>query len=106
MVRSLITALLLNLVMQVATSPVASAQIEMALDDVIVIDPALCGVTDFTPPEPIPTVCQKHAELGQTRGFLAIMVLGVLLLWRVRLRRTSEQNVSNRSKTNRQRLSS
>ena len=71
MVRSLITALLLNLVMQVATSPLASAQIEMALDDVIVIDPALCGVTDFTPPEPIPTVCRRHAELGQTRGFLS-----------------------------------
>jgi hypothetical protein len=49
----------------------ASAQIEMALDDVIVIDPALCRVTDFTSPEPIPTVCQKHAELGQTRGFLS-----------------------------------
>ena len=71
MVRSLITALLLNLVMQVATSPLASAQIEMGLDDVIVIDPALCGVTGFTPPEPIPTVCQKYAELGQTRGFLS-----------------------------------
>lgn len=71
MVRSLITALLLNLVTQVAISPLASAQIEMALDDVIVIDPALCGVTGFTPPEPIPTVCQKHAELGQSRGFLS-----------------------------------
>ena len=71
MVRSLITAMVLNLVMQVATPPLASAQIEMALDDVIVIDPALCGVTGFTPPEPIPTVCQKHAELGQTRGFLS-----------------------------------
>lgn len=71
MVRSLITALLLNLVMQVATSPLASAQIEMALDDVIVIDPALCGVTDFAPPEPIPTVCQIHAERNETRGFLS-----------------------------------
>ncbi len=71
MVRSLITALLLNLVTQVANSPLASAQIEMGLDDVIVIDPTLCGVTDFTPPEPIPTVCQQHAELGQTRGFLS-----------------------------------
>lgn len=71
MIRSLITAQLLNLFMQVATFPLAFAQIEMALDDVIVIDPALCEVNDFTPPEPIPTVCQKHAELGQTRGFLS-----------------------------------
>lgn len=57
--------------MQVATFPLASAQIEMALDDVIVIDPALCGVTVFTPPEPIPMVSQTHTELGQTRGFLS-----------------------------------
>ena len=71
MVRLPTRVLFLNLFMQVATFPLASAQIEMALDDVIVIDPALCGVTDFTPPEPIPTVCQKHAELGQTRGFLS-----------------------------------
>ena len=71
MIRSLTTALLLNLFLQMATSPLACAQIEMALDDVIVIDPALCGVTDFTPPEPIPTVCRRHAELGQTRGFLS-----------------------------------
>ena len=71
MVRLPTRVLFLNLFMQVATFPLASAQIEMALDDVIVIDPALCGVTDFTPPEPIPTVCQEHTELGQTRGFLS-----------------------------------
>ena len=71
MIRLLTTVLLLNLFISIAISPIAFAQIEIALDDVIVIDPALCGVTDFTPPEPIPTVCQKHAELGQTMGFLS-----------------------------------
>ena len=68
----LATAILLqHLFMQVTTSPVASAQVEMALEDVIVIDPALCAVAEFTPPEPIPTICQKHAELGQSKGFLS-----------------------------------
>lgn len=71
MIRLLTTVLLLNLFISIAISPIAFAQIEIALDDVIVIDPALCEVNDFTPPEPIPTVCQKHAELGQTRGFLS-----------------------------------
>ncbi len=71
MIRLPKTVLLLNLFMQVAISPVAFAQIEMAFDDMIVIDPALCRVTEFTPPEPTPTVCQKHAELGQTRGLLS-----------------------------------
>jgi len=71
MIRLLTTVLLLNLFISIAISPIAFAHIEIALDDVIVIDSALCGVTDFTPPEAIPTVCQKHTELGQTRGFLS-----------------------------------
>lgn len=47
------------------------AQVEMALEEVIVIDPALCAAAEFTPPEPIPTICQKYAELGQSKGFLS-----------------------------------
>lgn len=68
----LATAILLqHLFMQVTTTPVAFAQVEMALEDVIVIDPALCAIAEFTPPEPIPTICQKYAELGQSKGFLS-----------------------------------
>lgn len=70
MIRLLIAALLKILFMQIATTTVAFAQIEMTLDDIIVIDPALCAIVEFTPPEPIPTICQKHTELGQSRGFL------------------------------------
>ena len=68
----LATAILLqHLFMQVTTTPVAFAQVEMALEDVIVIDPALCAIAEFTPPEPIPTICQKYAELGQSKGFMS-----------------------------------
>ena len=68
----LATAILLqHLFMQVTNTPVAFAQVEMALEDVIVIDPALCAIAEFTPPEPIPTICQKYAELGQSKGFLS-----------------------------------
>ena len=68
----LATAILLqHLIMQVTTTPVAFAQVEMALEDVIVIDPALCAIAEFTPPEPIPTICQKYAELGQSKGFMS-----------------------------------
>ena len=70
MIRLLIAFLLQNLFIHVVTTTVAFAQIEMTLDDVIVIDPALCALTEFTPPEPIPTICQEHAESGQSRGFL------------------------------------
>lgn len=52
----------------------ASAQITVpksyAVGDIIVIDPVLCQVTEFVPPEPIPTMCQKYVDLGQSRGFL------------------------------------
>ena len=41
-----------------------------SVGDIIVIDPVLCQVTEFVPPEPIPTICQKFTELGQSRGFL------------------------------------
>ena len=41
-----------------------------SLGDIIVIDPVLCQVTEFLPPEPIPTMCQKYVDLGQSRGFL------------------------------------
>lgn len=71
MIRLRTAVLLQNLSILVATTSIAFAQIEMALDDVIVIDPLLCTVAEFTPPEPIPTICQKHAESGQSTGFLA-----------------------------------
>ena len=52
----------------------ASAQITVpkgyAVGDIIVIDPVLCQVTEFVPSEPIPTMCQKYVDLGQSRGFL------------------------------------
>ena len=38
--------------------------------DIIVIDPVLCRVTEFVPPEPIPTICYEFTELGQSKGFL------------------------------------
>ena len=71
MIRLLTVVLLQSLFILVATSTLAVAQIEMTLEDVIVIDPALCGIVEFTPPEPIPTICQKYAESGQSRGFLS-----------------------------------
>jgi hypothetical protein len=71
MIRLLTAILLPYLFIQVMTITVAFAQVEMALEDVIVIDPALCAVVEFTPPEPIPTICQKYAELGQSKGFLS-----------------------------------
>ena len=71
MIRLLTAVMLQNFFLQVATTTLAIAQIEMALEDVIVIDPALCAVVEFTPPEPIPTICQKYAELGQSKGFLS-----------------------------------
>ena len=71
MIRLLTVVLLQSLCIQVATTTLAFAQIEMALEDVIVIDPALCAFAEFTPPEPIPTICQKYAESGQSRGFLS-----------------------------------
>lgn len=53
----------------------ASAQVVVpkgfSIGDIIVIDPVLCLVTEFVPPEPIPTMCQKYTESGQSRGFLA-----------------------------------
>ena len=52
----------------------SSAQVAVpkgySVGDIIVIDPVLCQVTEFVPPEPIPTICQKFTELGQSRGFL------------------------------------
>ena len=71
MIRLLTALLLQNFFIQVATTTLAFAQIEMALEDVIVIDPALCAFAEFTPPEPIPTICQKYAESGQSRGYLS-----------------------------------
>ena len=71
MIRLLLAALLLHFFIPVLITPKAFAQIEMGLDDIIVIDPALCRITDFAPPEPIPTVCQIHAERNETRGFLS-----------------------------------
>ena len=71
MIRLRTAVLFQNLFILVATTTVAFAQIEMTLDDIIVIDPSLCAVADFTPPEPIPTICQKHAESGQSTGFIA-----------------------------------
>ena len=71
MIRLLTAILLPYLFIQVMTITVAFAQVEMALEDVIVIDPALCAIAEFTPPEPIPTICQKYAELGQSKGFMS-----------------------------------
>lgn len=52
----------------------ASAQVAVpkgySFGDIIVIDPVRCRVTEFVPPEPIPTICQKFTELGQSKGFL------------------------------------
>lgn len=70
MIRLLTAVLLLSVFMQAAITRMAFAQIEMELDDIVVVDPALCEIAEFMPPEPIPTICQKHAELGQNRGFL------------------------------------
>ena len=68
MTRSLIAV---GLVLLVAN---AFAQITVpkgyAVGDVIVIDPVLCGVTEFDLPEPLPEMCQKYTELGQSKGFL------------------------------------
>ena len=71
MIRLLTAVLLPSVFIQVAITPAALAQIEMELDDIVVIDPALCEIAEFMPPEPIPTICQKYAELGQGRGFLS-----------------------------------
>jgi len=71
MIRLLTAVLVKSLFIQVATTTLAFAQIEMALEDVIVIDPTLCAVVEFTPPEPIPTICQKYAESGLSRGYLS-----------------------------------
>ena len=40
-----------------------------AIGDIIVIDPILCQVMEFDLPEPLPEMCQKYAELGQSKGF-------------------------------------
>ena len=71
MIRLLTVVLLQSLFILVATTTLAVAQIEMTLEDVIVIDPALCAIVEFTPPEPVPTICQKYAESGQSRGYLS-----------------------------------
>ena len=53
----------------------ASAQITVpkgySVGDIIVIDPVLCGVTEFDLPEPLPEICKRYIELGQSRGFLS-----------------------------------
>ena len=41
-----------------------------SVGDIIVIDPVLCGVTEFDLPEPLPEMCEKYFQLGQSRGFL------------------------------------
>ncbi len=41
-----------------------------AVGDIIVIDPVLCRVTEFDLPEPLPEMCKKYKELGQSKGFL------------------------------------
>ena len=65
---------LLTTIWFVVSTPQATAQIAVpkgySVGDIIVIDPVLCRVTEFVPPEPIPTMCQKYVELGQWRGFL------------------------------------
>ena len=40
-----------------------------AIGDIIVIDPILCQVVEIDLPEPLPEMCQKYAELGQSKGF-------------------------------------
>ena len=40
-----------------------------AIGDIIVIDPILFQVMEFDLPEPLPEMCQKYAELGQSTGF-------------------------------------
>ena len=40
-----------------------------SVGDIIVIDPILCGVTEFDLPEPLPEMCQRYTQLGQSRGF-------------------------------------
>ena len=41
-----------------------------SVGDIIVIDPVLCGVTEFDLPEPLPEMCKTYTELGQSKGFL------------------------------------
>jgi hypothetical protein len=41
-----------------------------SVGDIMVIDPLLCGVTEFDLPEPLPFICKTYIELGQSRGFL------------------------------------
>ena len=40
-----------------------------SIGDIIVIDPVLCGVMEVDLPEPLPEMCQRYAEEGQSRGF-------------------------------------
>ena len=58
----------------VAAAVKASAQITVpkgySVGDIMVIDPVLCRVTEFDLPEPLPEMCKKYTELGQSRGFL------------------------------------
>ena len=65
---------LLTAVGFVLASVHASAQITVpkgySVGDIIVIDPILCGVTEFDLPEPLPGMCEKYIELGQSRGFM------------------------------------
>ena len=58
----------------VAGAAQASAQITVpkgySIGDIIVIDPVLCGITEFDLPEPLPEMCERYTALGQSRGFL------------------------------------
>ena len=51
-----------------------SAQITVpkgySVGDIMVIDPVLCRISEVDLPEPLPEMCEKYTELGQSRGFL------------------------------------
>ena len=40
-----------------------------SIGDIIVIDPVLCRVMEVDLPEPLPEMCQRYTQLGQSRGF-------------------------------------